>query len=98
MKAPHRITRDELNMELKVCKQKLKELEHTAPRLRLEHLLRRRQIALAKGDKANTDAILKIMKKERKAKRWRRLRVTLRSNRGSSVMSVKVPVTDDSGV
>ena len=68
IKAPHRITRDELNMELKICKHKLKELEHTAPQLRLEHLLRQRRFALAKGDKAKADAILKIMKEERKPK------------------------------
>ena len=69
IKAPHRITDNELNMEMKICKQKLKELENTAPSLRHEHLIRRRRIALAKDDKAKADAILKITRKERKAKR-----------------------------
>ena len=46
IKAPNFITPDELNMEVKTCRQKLKELEQSAPRLRVEHLLNRRQDAL----------------------------------------------------
>ena len=85
-------------MEVKICKQKVKDLKQYAPRLRLEHLLNRRQNSLKRGDKARADAILKIIRKERKAKRWRRLRATLHPNRGGSVMSVKVPVINEDGV
>ena len=50
IKAPNIITRDELNIELKTCKHKSKELEQSAPRLWLEHLLKRRQNALKRGE------------------------------------------------
>ena len=49
-KGPNKMTQDELNMERKLCKNKPKELQQTAPYLRVCHLQQRRRIALAQGD------------------------------------------------
>ena len=59
LKGPNRMTQYELNIERKVCKKKLKELQHTAPYLRVCYLQKRDRAALAIGD---------VDKKERKSK------------------------------
>ena len=52
---------------------------------------------LAKGDADKAKALLEIMKKERKIKRWRKMRNVAGKRRGRSVVSVKVPIVDTEG-
>jgi hypothetical protein len=63
LKGPNKMTQDELNIERKVCKKKLKELQQTAPYLRVCHLRRRRKIALAQYDVDKAKALLELIKK-----------------------------------
>ena len=68
------MTRDELNMERKLYKKKLKELQQTAPYLWVFHLKGRLRIALAQGDVNKVKALLELIKKEGKNKTWRQMK------------------------
>ena len=80
------MTQNELNIESKVCKKKLKELQETVPYLWVCHLQQRRRIALPKGDVDKDKALLELIKKEGKSKHWSRMR-NVAVKRGNRVCS-----------
>ena len=91
------MTQDELNTERNVCKKRPKELQHTAPYLQVCHLQQRRIIVLAQGDVDEGKALLDLIKKEWKRKRWRKMKNVAGKKRGRSVLSVRVPIVDEEG-
>ena len=91
------MTQDKLSMERKVCKKKLKELQQTSPYLWVCHLQQMRRIALAQGGVDKAKALLELIRKKRKSKRWRRMKHVTGKKRGRSVLSVKVPIIDEEG-
>ena len=88
------MTQDELNMRKKLCKKKVKRLQHTAPYLWVCHLQQRRRIVLALN---SVKVLLELIKREHKSKRWRRMKHVTGKKRGQNVLSVKVPITDKEG-
>ena len=92
LKMPHNITDAELDLHVKICRQTLTSLSEQAPYLRQCHLIRRRKKALADGDEDRAKDILEIIKRERMKRKFVRLRHATGKSRGSSVMSVQVPV------
>ena len=58
------------------------------------HLQRRHRAALAKEDTDKAKALLEIIMKERKIKRWRIMHDVADKRYGQSVLSVKVPIVD----
>ena len=92
LKALNKMKQDELNIERKVCKKKRKELQQTAPYLWVCHLQQSCSIVLAKGDVNKVKALLELIKKQRKSKRWRRMKNVTGKKRGKSVLSVKPPL------
>lgn len=72
--SPGNITKEELDLEIKICRQKLTQLQEQAPYLRQCHLTKRRKKATAEGDEAKAKEILKAIKREQQSKRFVRLR------------------------
>ena len=81
-----------MDLHVKICKQKLRLLRGQASYLRQCHLTRRITKALADGDEDKAKDILEIIKRERRKKKFVRLRHATGKCRGSSVLSVQVPV------
>ena len=67
LKVPNRMTQDTLNIERKVCKKKLKELQQKAPYLWVCHLQQRHRAALVKIDVDKAKALPERIKRSRKA-------------------------------
>ena len=89
-----RISPAVLHLEIHVCNLKIKDLHKTAPQLRREHLTSRIREAEARGDSKGKQAIINIIRKESKRKRWRRVNRTTKEPRGGQVLSVRVQVGD----
>ena len=91
------MTQDKLNIERKVCQQKLKELQQQAHYLCMCRLQQRYRATPAKGDVDKAKVLLELINKERKNKRWRRIHRVAAKRHRWSVLSVKVPIVDAEG-
>ena len=89
------ISRDELAVEILICREKLSSLAKTAPTLRREHLKECLRRAQHKEDEERAACILRILHTERNRARWSRVNFSAKKPRGRDVISVKVKLPDE---
>ena len=79
---PRLITPAQLHLEIHICNLKISELHKTAPQMRRDHLTSCIKEAEAAGDDKRKEAIIAIIRKEVKRKRWRLVNRSTKKPRG----------------
>ena len=90
---PREITQDGLDVEHCVCDKQLDDLAKKAPALRKKHLKDRHKRAVQKGDSEKASAIVTMLHREAKRKRWRRVKRSVGKTRAVQATTVKIPAT-----